>query len=423
MANMNQPRAFLTVAKGNEVGRQYVLRPGQKFTVGRAFDCAISLNDKSISRHHAIIEFSNKGLAVTDLNSSNGTKLDGQKIAGSETAIACTKDIIEVGAHVFTVELVGLAENITDAYERTRRLPRNILPAEEFDILGEIGRGATGIVYGAYQKSLRRNVAVKVPRVDVEDYEECRKRFILEGQLCSQVHSPYVVTIFDMRPAGRRVYIVMELVNGGSAKDRLSNSKIPIAEIAQIGEHISLGLHAIHRINIIHRDLKPSNILLSPEGIAKLADFGIAKKTGLSKSDSACLTNSDEALGTLGYVSPEGVTGENLGKHSDIYSLGATLYHLITGQVPFVTKTAAIPEILERILLEDAPPPHLLRPDCPRALSNLIVRMMKKDPLDRPRDAVEVAVELQKIKETADRNFSGGLANTDVFGPDYTDSF
>ena len=418
---MNQPRAYLTIAKGNEVNRQYVLRPGQKFTIGRTFDCAISLSDKSISRRHATVEFSNRGLQIIDLGSSNGTKVDGKPLLPNQPYFIDKDDLLAVGEHVFRIQLTGLVKP-DESFEATKRLPRHVVPPEEFEILGEIGRGATGVVYGALQKNLRRNVALKIPRMDAD--EETRKRFVLEGQLCSQVLSPYVTAIFDMRRTSNdRVYIVMELVNGGSAKDRLSQSRVPISEVAQIGEHISLGLHAIHRLKIIHRDLKPSNILLSPEGIAKLADFGIAKKTTLSKSDSACLTGSDEALGTLGYVSPEGVTGENLGPHSDIYSLGATLYHLVTHKVPFVTKEAPIPEILERILLEKPQPVHELRPDCPRLLSNLIMQMMEKDPLDRPDNTVQIALQFQKLKESYNQYTVPGLGNTDIFGPDRTDSF
>jgi serine/threonine protein kinase len=421
---MTQPRAILTVEKGNEVGRQYILRPGQKFIIGRSYDLAISLNDQSISRQHASVELSNRGLKVYDLGSRNGTILDGTKLTPNEFQYACISDSLVIGDHTFDVKLAGLGEKAKHAAERTRRIPRNLVPADEFDILGEIGRGATGIVYGAYQKSLKRNVAVKVPRTDVEDQEENRLRFIHEGQLCSQIHSPYVVTIFDMRPVGKRVYIIMELINGGSAKDRLNNSVIPIAEVAKIGEDVALGIHAIHRMNIIHRDLKPSNILLGPEGIAKLADFGIAKKTNDTKGDWANLTPSDEGLGTLGYVSPEGVSCENIGKHSDIYSFGATLYHLVTGQIPFVSESMGMAMTLERILLEDPMPPHLLRPDCPRELSNLIVQMMAKDPEDRPSSAIGIAVKLQKIKENYGSSHTKALQQTDAFSREcMTDTF
>ena len=421
---MNQPRAFLTVEKGNEVGRQYILRPGQKFTIGRSYDLAISLKDQSISRQHATVEFSDRGLKVHDLGSRNGTILDGQKLNPNEFQFACIEDVLVIGDHTFNIRLVGLSEKAQQHAERTRRISRNFVPSDEFDILGEIGRGATGIVYGAYQKSLKRNVAVKVPRTDVEDQEECRLRFIHEGQLCSQVHSPYVVTIFDMRPAGKRVYIIMELINGGSAKDRLNNSVIPIPEVAKIGEDVALGLHAIHRLNIIHRDIKPANILLGPEGIAKLADFGIAKKTKDVNGDWANLTPSDEGLGTLGYVSPEGVSCENIGAHSDIYSLGATLYHLVTGQIPFVTEGVSMAITLERILLEDPIPAHLLRPDCPKELSALIGRMMAKDPEDRPDSAIAVAAKLQKIKEKYTSSHTKALQQTDAFSREsMTDTF
>lgn len=411
---MNQPRAFLTIAKGNELGRQYVLRPGQKFSIGRSFDNAISLADHSISRRHAIIEFSNLGLKVKDLGSSNGTILDGRRLSSESVQHYSPHGVLILGSHALKIEIKGLD---LSSFEETSRIKREVIPSSEFDILGEIGRGATGIVYGAFQKVLKRNVAVKVPRTDVEDYEDSLRRFFQEGQLCSQVLSPYVVTVFDMRKTGDRPYIVMELVNGGSAKDRLSNSVIPIDEVAKIGEDIALALHAIHRLNIVHRDLKPSNILLSPEGIAKLADFGIAKKTGdvSGSGEGTSMTGSDEALGTLGYVSPEAASCSPIGSYTDIYSLGATLYHLITGKVPFVTPGISVADILNKVLWDDPIAPLLLREDCPPELSDLIMRMMSKEPANRPCDAITIALRFQKIKENYHGVPCGSLQSTDIY--------
>ena len=165
---MNQPRAYLTIAKGNEVNRQYVLRPGQKFTIGRTFDCAISLSDKSISRRHATVEFSNRGLQIIDLGSSNGTKVDGKPLLPNQPYFIDKDDLLAVGEHVFRIQLTGLVKP-DESFEATKRLPRHVVPPEEFEILGEIGRGATGVVYGALQKNLRRNVALKIPRMDEND--------------------------------------------------------------------------------------------------------------------------------------------------------------------------------------------------------------------------------------------------------------
>lgn len=396
---MIKPRAQLTLQTGDEAGRTYVLRAGQRFIIGRTFDSVIRLPDSLISRQHTSLELTDKGLEVCDLGSRNGTILDGEKLAPNVPAIACSEDILSVGSYLFKVEISGLDKKAVSSIKRTRRLPKNVIPFAEFELLGEVGRGATGVVYGARQKNLLRNVAIKVPRTDVDDYEDCRLRFIREGQFCCKIDSPHVISIYDMRLQGDRVFIVMELVNGGSVRDRISSSNIPIAEIAKIGEDIATGLMAIHREGIIHRDLKPANILLTPQGLAKLADFGIAKSLKDGDTKELPLTGSDEGLGTLGYVSPEGALCENLGPHSDIYSLGATLYSMITRRTPFVVPGESLVVTIEKILHYPPIPISSLRSDCPEELRGLVMSMMAKDPKDRPPDAATVASKLARIKD------------------------
>jgi serine/threonine protein kinase len=395
---MIKPRAQLTVESGDEAGRTYIIRAGQKFIIGRAFDSVIRLSDTLISRQHTSLELTSEGLEISDLGSRNGTYLDGKRLVPNSATLACPDDKLVVGSHVFTIEITGLDKITESSIKRTRRLPINVIPFDEFELLGEVGRGATGIVYGARQRNLLRNVAIKVPRTDVEDYKGCRLRFIREGQFCCMIDSPHVISVYDMRLQGDRVFIVMELVNGGSVRDRIATSVMPISEVAKIGEDVATGLMAIHREEIIHRDLKPANILLTPQGIAKLADFGIAKSLKSDDANEVPLTGSDEGLGTLGFVSPEGASCESLGIHSDIYSLGATLYCMITNHTPFVIPGDGLLDTIQRILFLDPPPIELYRQDCPKELSDLVMTMMAKNPADRPSDAAIVATKLERIK-------------------------
>lgn len=416
---MNKFKACLTIQKGGEQGRQYVIRAGQEFVIGRSLGCTISLGDGLISRRHCVLQLDARGLRVTDLGSRNGTLLDGKRLEANQGTYTCAKDVLQVGGHIFSVEVSGLSADNQEALQRTRRFAKNFVPLDEFEILGEIGRGATGVVYGAHQKNLRRNVAIKIPRTDVPDYSDTYTRFVREGQLCSKIANPHVVTIHDMRMSGKRIFIVMELVNGGSVSDRLGSAQLTgkpmeIAEIAKIGEHVALALHAIHLHKVIHRDLKPSNILLSPEGHAKLADFGIAKYVGEQTNEFAPMTGTDEGIGTLGYIPPEAATvSESIGTYSDIYSLGATLYHMLTNKVLFLSDD--LERTLHRIVNEKPIPVRKLRPDCPAPLAAMIDAMLAKSPIDRPRDALDIAVHLNKIASKLQNPQQRILQQTDMY--------
>ena len=394
---MSKPRATITVLTGPEKDRKYTMRAGQRFIIGRAFDCVIRVTDTSISRQHTSLELSANGLIVCDLASRNGTALNSQSLESHKPLVTSSSEsYLTVGNCSFTLELTGIDKART--VPETRRIPRFHFPLEEdYELLGEIGRGAAGVVYGARQKALQRNVAIKVPRIDVENYQECLVRFLREGQLCSRINSPHVIAIYDMLVRNESVYIVMELINGGSVRDKMVNETLSIAEIARIGEDVASGLMAIHREGIIHRDLKPANILLMPDGNAKLADFGIAKLLN-SGTEEIPLTGSDEGIGTLGFVSPEGASCEPLTPRSDIYSLGATLYRMLTNQVPFVRRYDTLADTLKKILLYPPDPIEDYRSDCPPELSKLVASMMAKDPEDRPADAATVAAQLERIK-------------------------
>jgi len=403
---MSKPRATIIVLTGPEKDQKYTMRAGQRFVIGRAFDCVIRVSDTSISRQHTSLELTANGLIICDLASRNGTSLNSQKLEEHKpTVTTCKESLLLAGNCSFSIQLSGV-EKIRSVPE-TRRIPRFQFPLEEdYELLGEIGRGAAGVVYGARQKALQRNVAIKVPKLDVEDYRENIVRFMREGQLCSRINSPHVISIYDMRIRNESVFIVMELVNGGSVREKMANEELSIAEIARIGEDVASGLMAIHREGIVHRDLKPANILLMPDGSAKLADFGIAKSIN-SETNEVPLTGSDEGVGTLGFVSPEGASCAPLTESSDIYSLGATLYKMLTNQIPFVQRADTLAETIKKILLYPPEPIENFREDCPPELSKLVMSMMAKNPSDRPPDAATVASKLERIKIKAQSQQTG----------------
>ncbi len=384
--------AELTQQAGREVGRRYVVRMGQTFVLGRGRDAHIRVEDEKVSRSHCTIELTPDGLRVTDLGSRNGTFLGEQQLPPREPRLACPDDVLQLGEHVFAVLLTGVDEQARRERARTRRLDEPLLSREEFEILGEIGRGATGRVYAARQKLLGRNVAVKVLRSELDDDDEVRERFVREGRLALKIDSPNVVEVYDLRMLDGRVYLIMELVNGLSAKDRLFSGPLAIPEALSIGEQVAEALVAAHRAGVIHRDIKPANILLTAEGRAKLSDFGIAKELDALES----LTHTGEGLGTLAYVSPEQATeAKAVTFATDLYSLGATLYHLIGGRPPFLPQSA---KVLLQIIDQPPPPLGSLRRDCPVDVVYLVHHLLEKEPANRPPSARAVADELRRLR-------------------------
>ena len=236
-------------------------------------------------------------------------------------------------------------------------------------------------------------MAIKVLKEELYEQEEERERFLREGRVCCRVQSPYVAQVFDVRlVAGGRSFLVMELVDGPSAKDRLTGGPFEIAEALKIGEEVARGLQAAHEAGVIHRDVKPANILLGPKN-AKLGDFGIAKDLDALVS----LTLLGEGLGTLAYVSPEQATEAKLvDPRTDLYSLGATLYHLIAGIPPFMPRD--VKELVEDM---DRPAPSLLayRPECPQDVADAIHPLLQKAPHARPASAALVAAELARLRQ------------------------
>ncbi len=274
--------------------------------------------------------------------------------------------------------------------------------AGRFQIDGIIGKGGMGSVYRARQMPVGRAVALKVLAGDVPRESEMAKRFVREMKLTSRIEHPNTVQVFDFGQSDTgELYLAMELLEGKTLTKVISAGAIDARRIVTIGAQIAAALSAAHTENIVHRDLKPDNIIVldryEKKDWVKVLDFGIAKFHG-GDEDSSSLTGTGVLVGTPKFMSPEQATpGSKLDHRSDLYSLGAVLYTMSAGRVPFAGKSAF--EILEQHLDKDPEPLSKVVPGrIPPALEELILDLLKKNPNKRPQTAQEVIARLEAIE-------------------------
>ena len=263
----------------------------------------------------------------------------------------------------------------------------------DFIILREIGRGGMGIVYLAHQISLDRPAGLKVLAENYANNAEFVVGFIKEARAAAKLNHPNIVQAYAVGEDEGIFYFAMEYIDGETMKNVLKREQvIPVDQAISIIQQISEALdYAWKEQKLIHRDIKPDNIMLTSNGRAKLADLGLAKVAG-EIDDS----EDDEVMGTPQYISPEHLTGAPMDSRSDIYSLGATFYHFITGRFPYEGSTAS--EIAQQHLFGTLVPPDKINPEIPEALSRIVVKMMAKDPALRYQDAAELADDLRLVR-------------------------
>jgi len=257
-----------------------------------------------------------------------------------------------------------------------------------------IGVGGMGRVYRGVHQALGRKVAVKLLPSALAQDTGYMQRFVREAQIAAQLNHPNLIACYDFGESPFGYYFVMEHVEGESLADWLiSHFRMKAEEAIPIMQQVCLGLGYAHSAGIIHRDIKPDNILLTRDGTVKVADLGLAKVE--DKSDSG-LTQLGMAIGTPNYISPEQVRGEiDVDWRSDIYSLGATFFHCVTGKIPYDGPTPTM--IMTRHVNDPVPIARQVYPEVNEAFSNLLVRMMQKDPHMRIANCEEVLNELDKI--------------------------
>ena len=267
-----------------------------------------------------------------------------------------------------------------------------------YEIIAELGHGAMGVVYKARDPKIDRFVAVKAISLSTQNPDEereYRERFFHEAQAAGRLLHPGIVTIFDTGedPEGHLAYIVMEYIPGQSLDRMLSakSKKLPLEQALLLTEELAEALDHAHGQGVIHRDMKPANILVTPEGHAKIADFGIAKM------NQAYMTLRGQVLGTPAYMSPEQLEGEHVDQRSDLFSLGAILYRMVTGYGPFQGNSTAT--VCFKVANRNPLRASALDPELPPELDAVIARAMAKEPSQRYQRGLEFALDLHELRE------------------------
>ena len=278
---------------------------------------------------------------------------------------------------------------------------RERLIGERYQLATILGQGGMGQVWTAYDRRLDRRVAVKLLRPDKVAgpgtvAEELRRRFVRECRVTAQVDHPGLVTVHDAGSDGDELYLVMGYVEGSDLADHLAeHDPYPWPWAVSVVAQLCAVLSAVHAVPIVHRDLKPRNVMVRPDGTVLVLDLGVAS---VMDTDTTRLTSTGSPIGSPAYMAPEQAMGGAVGPYTDLYALGVLLYELLSGNVPFAGSTAL--GVLHRHLYEPPMPVRGARPEIPRELEELLMRLLAKDPQDRPGSAQEVYEALAPLLPT-----------------------
>lgn len=277
-------------------------------------------------------------------------------------------------------------------------LRKGMFLADRYEIIEQIGTGGMSDVYKAKCHKLNRFVAIKVMKSEFSEDKTFVSKFRAEAQSVAGFTHPNIVNVYDVGDENGIYYIVMELVEGITLKKYIEKrGRIPFKEAVSIAIQVANGLDAAHKHNIVHRDIKPQNIIISKEGKVKVTDFGIAKVA------SSSTINSSSTMGSVHYISPEQVRGGYSDARSDLYSLGITIFEMLTGTVPFdgdSTVAVAVQHIQDEI-----PAPSTVTDDIPLSIDRIVLKLTQKKPDRRYQTAAELITDLKKSLVMPDTDF------------------
>ena len=371
--------AKLVCQSGPNAGHEHPLTK-ERNVFGRQGDCDGQIPDSKASREHFCIQRHENIWCLSDLKSRNGTRLNGSKMS---------ERILEFGDCIS----VGKCEYIFTAESGDKSLG-DLLSKYELD--GRIGQGGMGIVYKALQRSMDRIVALKILAPKFSAKSSFIDQFIREARAAGALNHPNIIQVHDVGTENGVHYFSMEYVDGPTCLHVLRNEGcLSPGQALEIIRQTAKALDYAHEHKLIHRDIKPDNIMLANGDTVKLADLGISKTFDEIEHD-----DSKKIVGTPHYIAPEAAKGQKIDHRVDIYSLGATLYHMLSGQTPY--QGNAPTDILKQLLKEKPTDIQELNPEIPDSVATVLEKMMAKDPNDRYGSAMDLIKDVEQVQNSGD---------------------
>lgn len=359
---------------------RFSLQPPGPFICGRDAQMVVALSDPMASRHHCRIEEQNGAYQLVDLDSANGTYLNGDRVERHPLA---SGDRLQLGETTLTF--------LVD--EKDPLIGKTI---SGFQVLERIGQGGMGTVYKARQISLDRFVALKVLSKELVANRTFTELFHREARAAGQINHPSIVQVYDVdtvQVEGQTVtFFAMEYMPHGSVEDLLNKEKqLSLERALEIALDTARGIQFAERQGMVHRDIKPGNLMIGDGGMVKIGDLGIARRA----SEGNKVSQRDGISGSPHYISPEQAMGRDLDSGADMYSLGITLYQLLAGRPPFLGSNPK--EIVLKHVREELPDIGKFRPELPPAVAALIKKMTEKDRAQRYPSAEALVADLERI--------------------------
>ena len=283
---------------------------------------------------------------------------------------------------------------------------------KHYEVESPLGKGGMGVVYRARDTRLGRPVALKVLPPEFVRDDERKARFLQEARAASAVNHPAIAQVYEVDEGPEGLFIAMEFVEGRTVRAILQANELDVLGALEIAHQVAGGLQKAHDAGIVHRDIKPENVIVTPDGHAKILDFGLAKlvegPTGsaqdASHMETLARTQAGFVLGTLRYMSPEQARGQALDHRSDIFSLGVVLYEMVTGQLPFSGTTPL--DTLHAIAFDETRPITAIRPNLTPSLQRIVTRCLRKQPQDRYASARELAGDIKTVQRELESGIS-----------------
>jgi serine/threonine-protein kinase len=273
-----------------------------------------------------------------------------------------------------------------------------------YEIVAELGKGAMGVVYRANDPMLNRMVAIKTINTEEAGHEgmaEYEARFYTEAKAAGGLNHPNIIIIYDIGKSGHLVYMAMEYIEGRELRELLAQGQpLAVVQAVDVAAQVAEGLAYAHQHQVVHRDIKPANIMITPQGRAKIADFGIARMRS-----SETRTQTGVILGSPKYISPEQVVGKRADHRSDIFSLGIILYECLTGATPF--NGEGLSALMYQITNHDPAPPSSANPQVPVMLDYIIAKVLAKAPEARYQSAADFSNDLRECKSQLETGQAG----------------